>query len=111
MQVRLRALAASECVRCLKEFALPIEAEFTELYAFSANAVIDSGYLMPENGKIDLTPITREEMLLALPISPLCQQDCKGLCPTCGEDLNETTCSHESETTDPRLDVLKSLLK
>jgi uncharacterized protein len=65
---------------------------------------------VPENGKIDLEPFIREEMILAIPIGPLCSEDCKGLCPICGEDLNESSCSHEELPVDPRLSVLKTLL-
>ncbi len=110
VQARLRATIQSECVRCLTEILQPLEVEFTELYAFTSNAVTESGLILPEDGKIDLAPIVREEMFVAIPINPLCKPDCKGLCPVCGNNLNETTCHHEEETTDPRLSALKSLL-
>jgi uncharacterized protein len=110
LQARLRATIQTECVRCLTELLQPLEVEFTELYAFTPNAVTESGLIVPEDGKIDLAPIVREEMLVAIPINPLCKPDCKGLCPVCGENLNETTCHHEEEDTDPRLSALKALL-
>lgn len=50
----------------------------------------------PFDGKtIDLDPIVREQVLLALPVSVLCQEDCKGLCAECGQDLNERDCGHK----------------
>src|SRR4029077_12174807 len=50
----------------------------------------------PFDGKtIDLDPIVREQVLLALPLSVLCKEDCKGLCPECGQDLNERECGHK----------------
>jgi uncharacterized protein len=50
----------------------------------------------PFDGKtIDLDPIVREQVLLALPVSVLCKEDCKGLCPECGQDLNERECGHK----------------
>jgi uncharacterized protein len=52
----------------------------------------------------------REYILLEIPISPLCRPDCKGLCPICGNNLNEDTCHHEEEAGDPRLASLKALL-
>jgi uncharacterized protein len=110
LQARLRATIKTECVRCLTDLLQPLEVEFTELYAFTPNAVTESGLIVPEDGKIDLAPIVREEMLVAIPINPLCKPDCKGLCPVCGENLNETTCHHEEEDTDPRLSALKALL-
>jgi uncharacterized protein len=111
VQVRMRANILAECVRCLTDFSQPLEIDFTELFAFTPDSVTDSGLILPETGKIDLAPLVREEMLLAIPISPLCRADCKGLCPICGENLNETTCNHEDEAVDPRLSVLKSLLE
>jgi uncharacterized protein len=100
-----------ECVRCLADFQQTLAFNFTELYAFSQRYVTDSGLLMPETGIIDLTPMLREYVLLEIPISPLCRPDCKGLCPICGNNLNESTCFHEEESGDPRLASLKSLLK
>ncbi|MBN1149446.1 MAG: DUF177 domain-containing protein [Anaerolineales bacterium] len=111
VKIVLRANVFSQCVRCLADFSQPLEADFTELYAFAANSITDSGLLLPENGIIDLGPIVREEMLLAIPISSVCRPDCKGLCPVCGENLNETECHHDGEDIDLRLSVLKSLLK
>ncbi|MBN2550898.1 MAG: DUF177 domain-containing protein [Anaerolineales bacterium] len=111
VQVNMKASTSSECVRCLVDFQQPLEADFTELYAFTLNQTTETGLLMPESGKIDLAPMLREEMILAIPISPLCKPDCKGLCPVCGENLNETTCNHEDDDIDPRLSALRSLEK
>jgi uncharacterized protein len=83
--------------------------EFTELYAFSRNSVTDSGLLFPEDGHIDLAPLVREYALLAVPITPLCRPDCKGLCPVCGENQNETTCNHSEDEINPDFEILKSL--
>lgn len=109
VQVKLRANVLSECVRCLTDVEQPLEADFTELYAFSPKMATDSGLVVPETGKIDLAPLVRDEMILSMPISPLCSPDCKGLCPVCGENLNEREHTHEEEATDPRLDALKTL--
>jgi len=58
---------------------------------------------------IDLDPIVREQVLLALPVSVVCKDDCKGLCPRCGQDLNEAECGCERKVVDPRLAVLKTI--
>jgi uncharacterized protein len=108
VQVRLRAKISTECVRCLEGFIQPLETDFTELYAFTPDQATDSGFLVPDSGKIDLAPLVREEMLLAIPIRAVCRPDCKGLCPVCGENLNENEHVHEDEVIDPRLNVLKS---
>jgi len=106
VQVRLHAEILAECVRCLTDFYQPLEIDFTELYAFNRNSVTETGLLVPENGKIDLEPFVREEMILAIPISSLCSLDCKGLCPVCGGNLNEEICTHEDETGEPRFGIV-----
>ena len=58
--------------------------------------------------KLDLEPLFREQFVLAIPFAPLCREDCKGLCPQCGTDLNPGTCSCEKPI-DPRLAALKGL--
>lgn len=58
---------------------------------------------------IDLDPIVREQVLLALPVAVVCKDECKGLCPVCGQDLNEAECGCERKVVDPRLAVLKSI--
>lgn len=65
----------------------------------------------PFDGKtIDLDPVLREQVLLALPVTVLCREDCKGLCPTCGQDRNEQDCGHGKEKeVDVRLAKLKDI--
>jgi uncharacterized protein len=111
LQVDFKAQISLECVRCLTNFQQYLDINFTELYAFSQRYVTDSGLLMPETGVIDLNPILREYILLEIPISPLCRPDCKGLCPICGNNLNESTCTHDEDVVDPRLASLKKLLE
>jgi uncharacterized protein len=110
LQVNLNAQTDLECVRCLNIFQQSLNITFTELYAFSQRYVTDSGLLMPETGIIDLHPLLREYILLEIPISPLCFPDCEGLCPICGNNLNESKCIHDDQTVDARLASLKTLL-
>jgi uncharacterized protein len=109
VQVKMAAQISTECARCLEDFNQSLQIGFTELYAFTPNSLTESGLLVPESGKIDLAPLIREEMLLAMPISPICRSDCQGLCPVCGENLNRVHCNHEPEVIDPRMEVLKQL--
>lgn len=97
VQVRLQAYTKAECVRCLTEFSQPLEVDFTELYAFTPASATESGLIVPESGKINLAPLVREEMLVAIPINPVCNEDCKGLCVVCGENLNEVSLPHLHE--------------
>lgn len=60
---------------------------------------------------IDLGQMMREQFYLALPMKPLCEPDCKGLCPVCGKNRNRETCSCESTWVDPRFEVLKNFRK
>jgi uncharacterized protein len=111
VQVKLRANLQSECVRCLTEFNQPLETDFTELYAFTQRSVTESGLILPEDGHIDLAPLVRDYMLIEIPIQAVCSNECKGLCPVCGENLNDNPHVHEGDVIDPRLEGLKKLLE
>ncbi|MBN2148631.1 MAG: DUF177 domain-containing protein [Anaerolineales bacterium] len=111
LQCAITANIATDCVRCLTPFSQPLHTNFTELYAFSKRHVTDSGLILPDDYQIDLTPLVREYLLLEVPIRPLCRPDCKGLCPVCGNNLNESECNHDEEAGDERLSALKDLLE
>ena len=111
LQVELGAQITAECACCLESLSQPLEINFAEVYTFKQDSAIESGQVVPEDGVIDLQPLVREEMLLTVPINPLCSPDCIGLCPVCGGNRNVEPCSHEEHPGDPRLSVLKSLLK
>jgi uncharacterized protein len=65
-------------------------------------------YLL-KGDQIDLEPLVRDAVLLELPQAPLCTEGCRGLCPTCGTNLNEGTCPCETEVRDPRWAALDEL--
>ena len=98
------------CVRCLAEFTHTLKWELTELYAFGKKSVTDSGLLLPDDAQIDLQPLLREYALLEIPMKPICRPDCKGLCPVCGENLNETDCGHRPEQDNSPFSALKDML-
>jgi uncharacterized protein len=85
----------SMCVRCLQEYQQKLSSHFTELFSFSHHPTVETGMVIPQNGNIDLEPIVRESLLVEMPIKSLCREDCQGLCPVCGENLNVTTCEHQ----------------
>jgi uncharacterized protein len=99
-----------ECARCLKTFEQRLNWEMTELYAFTEKSVSESGLLVPEDAQIELEPIIRDYALLEIPISPICQPDCKGLCPVCGQDLNIRDCGHGPQEDESPFSQLKKLL-
>lgn len=84
----------ANCVRCLTDFDLKLSATFQELYSYEKHPTTEEGMVIPEDGNIDFEPVLREYLLLAVPIKVLCMPDCKGLCITCGANLNLTTCGH-----------------
>ncbi len=110
VQADFSAGTTLECVRCLTEFEHELTWSFTELYAFDKRSITDSGLLLPDDAHLDMALLLREYALLEIPISPLCKPDCKGLCPECGENLNERDCGHRPTEPDSPFAKLKDLL-
>jgi len=110
VQAQLTASLPAECVRCLEPFTLKITTQFNELYVFLAHVVRETELILPPTGILDLTPIVREYFLLEIPIKLLCSSDCQGLCPVCGEKLNDNHIEHQDDDIDSRLDNLINLL-
>jgi uncharacterized protein len=97
IEAEFLALQATECVRCLEPFELELHTRYQELFSFHAHPTAEPSLLIPEDGNIDLAPLTRDYLLLETPIKALCRPDCKGLCTVCGEDLNVRACAHQSQ--------------
>jgi len=75
-----------------------------------ADADADDVDLFPYHGEeIDLAPLLREQIILAVPFAPLCRESCQGLCPSCGIDRNTGTCTCDPTPADPRWSALKNL--
>ncbi len=90
----LRTGVAGECRRCLTPVTVPIVADVDALFSQDPDALEDpSSYaLAPDATGIDLRDALREELLLAVPQWVVCRDDCRGLCPRCGKDLNAGPC-------------------
>jgi uncharacterized protein len=110
MQGKFSADTKLECVRCLREFNYPLNWEITELYAFNKKSVSESELLVPDDAHLDLAPLIREYALLEIPIKPLHDPECKGLCIECGQDLNIRDCGHSQDVDDSPFAKLKDLL-
>lgn len=118
LEGEIEATIAAECARCLRPTTTPVTAEFAEQYY--ATIHVDSGDPMAEapgdakvigsDFMIDLTPLIREEVILATPLSVLCRPDCKGLCPVCGVDLSERPHTHDDDI-DDRWSKLRELAR
>ena len=106
----LRTVVAAHCRRCLRPVTVPVEADVGALFSQDADALEDpDAYaLAPEARVIDLRPAIREELILAAPRYVVCRDDCRGLCPRCGQDLNVGPCGCAPEA-DPRWSALASL--
>src|SRR5438067_5409180 len=113
---QVRTTLQLPCSRCLEPFELPVDQTFYLRYQPHAHNTgegereIEEDDLTTafyENDEIDLGQLMREQFYLALPMKPLCSDDCKGLCPACGANLNRTTCGCDRSWEDPRLAALK----
>jgi len=108
-----RAPLTGECARCLDPLTSSIEVEFQELYVYDdtrsgENAGDDERRL--EGDLIDLEPVVRDAMVLALPLSPLCRDDCPGLCSVCGVRLADAEPVHHHDAVDSRWAALLGML-
>lgn len=109
VQGQLESQALAECSRCLIPTPVEVTLELEELFSFPPSP--DSVYSIDETGILDLAPLLREEMILAVPMTVLCRPDCAGLCPECGQNWNESLCDCEQDEIDPRLAVLRARLQ
>ena len=110
--------AQVECDRCLKTVELPVSADFAleyitgDEYESSATAELteDQMFVSVFDGQaIDVDEVVKEQILLAVPTRMLCREDCKGICPECGKDLNTGECQCVKDDIDPRWAALKNL--
>jgi uncharacterized protein len=108
-----------ECSRCLEPFEIPVDSAFELRYVPQEHNTGEGEREIAEDDlttayykdqSIDLDALMAEQFHLALPMKPLCADDCKGLCPVCGTNLNTTTCSCAPKWEDPRLAALKGLM-
>ncbi len=108
---RLAGEMRTDCGRCLEPYSQPLTANIAELFIFPPENARPGDLVVPEEGILDLTPLVREDMLLSMPLRPLCRPDCRGLCPNCGANLNVESCTCAEENLDPRLAALRVLLE
>jgi uncharacterized protein len=118
VQGRYTITLAAPCDRCLTNTQVPLDAGFDLFYrpaselAENEEVEIDEGEAemgFYENGGMELEDILREQVLLALPMHRFCREDCKGICPVCGKNRNETPCECHVEPADDRWGALRKL--
>lgn len=104
-----------QCARCLRGFSSDITPSLCELFVAPGQEVSpDEDVYEVRGAEIDVEPALRDVMTLALPLNPLCREDCKGICARCGTDLNAGSCECVDDDVDPRwaeLDALRAKLE
>jgi uncharacterized protein len=107
-----RAGLEGECARCLEPISDEIEVRFQELFVYDDRDVDPDEELEVstlQHDLVDLEPLLRDAVVLALPFQPLCQDDCPGLCPECGARLADDPDHGHDEPVDPRWAALSAL--
>ena len=117
---RVSSALQMNCARCLRPHREDLDESFDVTYLPYPEELdskdeleldeADMNIVYYTGEEIDLTELVRDQVLLLIPVKPLCKADCAGLCPSCGKDLNEGPCSCSQATVDLRFAVLKNLL-
>ena len=110
LSLTARTTLDAMCDRCGKEFAQDKTIPFTCLLAEELENEDNDEIVLLEEGKVDVGDLARTAFILEMDTKTLCSEDCKGLCPRCGADLNLGPCSCKKEV-DPRLAALAKLLE
>lgn len=107
-------VAEYTCSRCLKHFEMNVKEplEISASWNKDKCGPPESSifFIESDQQEMDIGETVRDNLLLGQPMMPVCRADCRGLCPGCGGNLNKKSCGCRNEETDPRLDILKSLL-
>lgn len=107
-----------DCDKCLTPYRWPIAADFDLLYMPESEDIQpeeaglkddEAVIAFYQGAGLELEELLREQVLLALPMRRVCREDCAGLCPTCGENLNDRECDCPPVIADPRWTALKDL--
>jgi uncharacterized protein len=122
VQGRIEITVRQACVRCLESFKNRIKSGFTLNYSKEIPADLHHndkagieltaqqiGMIFYAGDEIDFADALQEQVVLALPYQPICREDCKGLCPQCGQDLNQKVCKCGNEAADGPFAALKDL--
>lgn len=111
LDARVKGKMKTECARCLKEIEEDVDFDIDELLSKNEEGVDADGDLILFDGhQIDISGIVADRFLMNISGRYLCDEDCKGLCPVCGHDLNESDCGCNNEYIDPRWQALADIL-
>lgn len=114
IKLRAETFGRFTCDRCLTIFEREIVGDSTVVFTQDRELVrgnVDESlrFLGPEDNEVDFANDIRETVLLLLPMKQVCREECKGLCPHCGVDLNVETCRCEEKAIDPRWEALLAI--
>jgi len=112
-QGEIEARLELTCDRCLRSFHQDTKVPFTVELCPEENRSYfknEESFIYFVEPQVDLEPVVRESLILSLPLRTLCSSDCKGLCPSCGKDLNLAPCQCREKEIDPRWEALKKML-
>jgi uncharacterized protein len=118
LEGRVRTTLELPCSRCLEPFRWTVDEPFELTYEPRPSSAAESereianedfSAAVYENEEIDLEQLVRERFEMSMPMKPLCRDDCKGLCPVCGTNLNRGRCDCKTGWQDPRMAALRAL--
>lgn len=101
---------SGECGRCLEPVSDELTVDLQELFAYPESDAGDDEAARMQGDLLDLEPVLRDAVVLALPLTPLCREDCAGLCAECGERLDDLPEDHGHDAPDPRWAGLADLI-
>jgi uncharacterized protein len=113
----VKATVSLPCGSCLGPARVAIDAPVKMVYTregdepdAAEDPLDDSDFGTHDGDVLDLAPMLREQLILSVPMSPRCREDCKGLCPVCGENRNTKSCGHDENATEPHASPLAAQL-
>jgi uncharacterized protein len=109
LELELATRVLGPCMRCLADAGLDVEVAAREYQASSPGEAEELTTPYVADDRLDLSAWAHDAVVLALPDKILCREDCAGLCPVCGKDLNREPHEHEGEAVDPRWAALSEL--
>ena len=111
LSVRVGFAFYGACDRCLTPFTKTYDIPLEHTLVTTLENEENDDYILLDNYQLNLDDLVLADVLLELPYKSLCQEDCRGLCPMCGKNLNEGLCGCNRKSVDPRLAVLGQLLE
>ena len=112
MRAEVSGEVNTNCARCMKDITVPVRFDIDENLVREGGGVdAESDVILFHDNTVLIDDIVYDNFIMNVPGKYLCREDCKGLCPTCGKDLNEGDCGCDAEAIDPRWAALADIMK